>query len=240
MSEWAPKRFWKVTEVTEDATGFGVALDGRPVKTPAKAPLTVPTRALADAIAAEWDAQGDKVDPRTMPVTRGANAAIDKVTVQHAEVADMLAAYGDSDLLCYRADGPDSLCARQADQWDPLLDWLEATFGVRLTVQTGVMHVAQPEEAQARLRAEVHALNAFELAGFHDLVSLSGSLVIGLAAARDERPIEALWALSRLDETWQAEQWGVDEEAAEIETAKRESFLNAKRFLDASRIASAD
>lgn len=237
MSEWAPKRFWKVASVSEGPEGFGVTLDGRAVRTPAKAQLIVPTRTMAEAIAAEWDAQGDHVDPRTMPATRGANAAIDKVTVQHAEVADMLAAYGATDLLCYRAESPAELIARQAEQWDPLLDWLEETYGARLVTSVGVMHVAQTDEALARLTREVHALSAFELAAFHDLVSLSGSLVIGLAATRDAWPIEELWAVSRLDEDWQAEQWGVDEEAAEVAAIKRESFLNAKRFYDASRIS---
>ena len=233
MSEWAPKRFWKVTEVREEGEGFGVTLDGRPVKTPAKAALVVPSRTLAEAIAAEWEAQTEVVDPRTMPATRGANAAIDKVAKQHGEVAEMLAAYGDSDLLCYRADGPEELCARQATQWDPMLDWLEESFGVRLSVQAGVMHVAQPDKGLAVLAAEVHRMTEFELAAFHDLVSLSGSLVLGLAATRDARPIDELWSLSRLDETWQAEQWGEDEEAAESAAVKRESFLNAKRFYDA-------
>lgn len=236
MSEWAPKRFWTVTEVRAEGAGFGITLDGRPVKTPAKAPLVVPTRVMAEAIAAEWDAQADKVDPRTMPATRGANAAIDKVALQHAEVADLLADYGDSDLLCYRADSPAELSARQAETWDPLLDWLAAEYGVRLAVQTGIMHAPQQAEGQARLRAAVHDLTPFELAAFHDLVSLSGSLVIGFAAIRDAQPIEMLWDASRIDESWQAEQWGVDDEAAEAEAVKRESFLNAKRFFDAARI----
>ena len=235
MSEWAPKRFWKVTEVKAEGDGYGVTLDGRPVKTPAKASLVVPTRAMAEAIAAEWDAQTDKVNPVTMPVTRGANAAIDKVSIQHAEVADLLADYGDSDLLCYRADSPAELCARQAEAWDPLLDWLEDTYGVRLTVQSGIMHSPQAPESLARLRDAVHALTPFELAAFHDLVGLSGSLVIGFAAIHDQQPAAALWAMSRIDETWQAEQWGVDEEAAAMEEAKRQSFLNAKRFFDATR-----
>lgn len=238
MSEWAAKRFWTRTEISEASDGFGVTLDGRPVRTPAKAPLIVPTRALAEAIAVEWDAQAEVIDPNTMPATRGANAAIDKVRVQHGDVADMLAAYGDSDLLCYRADAPVELVARQAEAWDPLLDWLAATYGTRLVVQAGVMYVAQPPEAMARLRAAVLDFSAFELAGFHDLVSLSGSLVIGLAAVHDAQPIGQLWDLSRIDESWQAEQWGVDDEAAEVAEIKRESFLQAKRFFDACRIVS--
>jgi chaperone required for assembly of F1-ATPase len=236
MSDWAPRRFWKETAIAEQDGGFCITLDGRPVRTPAKAQLVVPTRAMAEAIAAEWDAQAEKVDPQTMPATRGANAALDKVAVQHAEVAELLVAYGDSDLLCYRATSPAELVTRQAEQWDPLLDWLNDQFGVRLSVQSGVMHVAQPDSAMSRLRAEVHGMTAFELAAFHDLVGLSGSLVLGLAATRDARPIAELWDLSRLDEAWQAEQWGVDEEAAEAEAIKRESFMNAKRFFDAVQI----
>ncbi|WP_407495108.1 ATP12 family chaperone protein [Pseudooceanicola sp. MF1-13] len=235
MSEWAPKRFWKTVDVTEVDQGFSVTLDGRPVKTPAKRALTLPTRAMADMVAAEWDAQVEKVDPMTMPVMRGANAAIDKVAVQHAEVADMLAAYGDSDLLSYRADSPAGLVARQAEGWDPLLDWAEGRFGGRLKVFSGVMHEPQDPILLAAMAKSVHDMSDFELAGFHDLVSLSGSLIIGFAAAWDQSAPEALWDLSRIDEDWQAEQWGVDEEAAEAAGIKRESFLNAKQFFDASR-----
>ncbi|EAQ05164.1 hypothetical protein OB2597_07760 [Pseudooceanicola batsensis HTCC2597] len=232
MSEWAPKRFWKTVAVTESEGGFGVALDGRPVRTPAKRPLVVPTRALAEAVAAEWEAQEDVLDPRTMPATRGANAAIDKVALQHAEVAGMLAAYGDSDLLCYRADSPAGLVARQAEGWDPLLDWAEEALGARLMPRAGVMHEPQNPEALNRLSAAVHALGPFQLAAFHDLVSLTGSLVLGFAAAREVRPVEEIWDLSRIDEDWQAEQWGIDDEAAAAAAAKRASFLQAKRFFD--------
>lgn len=236
MSEWAPKRFWKVTDVVADGDGFGVTLDGRPVRTPAKRPLRVPTQTMAQAIAAEWDAQAEKVDPRTMPVTRGANAAIDKVALQKAEVADMLAAYGDSDLLCYRAVEPEALVARQAEAWDPLIDWAAAEFGSRLKVYSGVMHAPQDPAAVARLSAFVHGFTHFELAGFHDLVALSGSLVIGLAATRDFESADRLWTVSRIDEDWQAEQWGVDEQAAETAEIKRQSFVQAKLFYDACRV----
>ena len=232
MNDWAPKRFWKSSGVVAAEEGFSVALDGRPVRTPAKAPLVVPTRAMAEAIVAEWDAQEDVIDPRTMPVTRGANAAIDKVAVQHGEVADMLIAYGDSDLLCYRADTPEELVQQQSDAWDPFLDWAAETYGARLLPRTGVMHLPQDAAAVDRLGAEVRKMTAFELAAFHDLVSLSGSLVLGLAAAKGLRPAEDLWEISRVDETWQESQWGVDEEAAALAAIKKESFLAAKRFYD--------
>jgi chaperone required for assembly of F1-ATPase len=234
VSGWKAKRFWKEARVIEDGTGFSVELDGRPVRTPAKAPLVVPARAMADEIAAEWDAQEDEVNPVTMPFTRSANAAIDKVRKMHPEVADMIADYGDSDLLCYRAHGPSELVDRQAAGWDPLLDWAADALNARLLVAQGVMHVAQPAPAITALRGEVHKLDAFRLTAFHDLVSLSGSLVLGFAVARDRLDAQQAWDLSRIDETWQIEQWGDDEEAAEQAEIKRIAFLHAKRFFDLS------
>ncbi len=234
MGEWAQKRFWSEVTVEEDAAGFTIALDGRKVKTPAKAALLVPTRAMAERIASEWDAQVEGVNPATMPTTRSANAAIDKVAIQHGEVADMLSEYGDSDLLCYRADTPMELVARQAEAWDPALDWAAEALGARLVPRTGVLHAPQDPDALARLRERVHALTNFQLAAFHDLVSMSGSLVLGFAAALDWRPIEQVWTLSRVDENWQEEQWGVDEEAAETAAVKQAEFLHAKRFFDLS------
>ncbi len=232
MSEWKAKRFWKEARIEPLQDGWTVRLDGRPVKTPAKQALVVPTRGMADAIAREWDAQEGAINPHTMPVTKTANAAIDKVMVQHGEVADMLAAYGDSDLLCYRAEAPEELVARQAVQWDPMLDWAAQVLGARLLPRTGVMH--QPQEAPALevLARRTHALSAFELAAFHDLVSLSGSLVLGFAAAKDARPATELWEISRLDELWQEEHWGEDEDATEMARIKRAAFLHAKVMFD--------
>jgi len=230
MSEWALKRFWKETTVGESDKGFVVLLDGRNVRTPAKALLEMPTRQMADAAAAEWDAQTEGVDPNTMPVTRSANAAIDKLSVQHDEVAALIGEYGATDLLCYRADGPDVLIARQAAAWDPMLDWAAATYGARLTCTSGVMHVHQPETAIAPLREAVAAQGDFGLTALHDLVSLSGSLVLGLAATQDDFDAQSLWSMSRIDESWQTEQWGHDEEAEELAALKRESFFHAHRF----------
>lgn len=234
MSEWKPKRFWKKSAVVQVADGFAVELDGRSVKTPAKADLILPTRAMADAIGAEWDAQDTEVDPMSMPFTRSANAAIDKVAIQHAEVADMLADYGDSDLLCYRATHPQELLARQARDWDPALDWAAATLSARLHPVAGVLHQPQPDVALHELRRRVHRLDAFQLAAFHDLVSLSGSLILGFAAALDWRPSEEIWRISRLDEDWQVEQWGHDDEAHAAAETKKAAFLHAKCFFDLS------
>lgn len=235
MSEWKAKRFWKEAGVVEEEDGFGVRLDGRVVRTPAKAALIVPTRALAQAIAAEWDAQEGKIDPNTMPFTRSANAAIDKVARQQAEVVEMLAAYGDSDLICYRATSPVELVKKQAEAWDPLVDWAESVLSAKLLLVEGVVHVPQDAQAIARLKAHVEALDTWALTAFHDLVSISGSLVIGFAALNDFYPIDVLWSLSRIDETWQAEQWGSDEEAEEMAARKQYDFLHAKRFCDLSR-----
>lgn len=232
MTGWKRKRFWKQARVVADGDGFAVELDGRPVRTPAKAALRLPGRAMAQAIAAEWDAQEDEIAPATMPFTRTANAAIDKVTPQRAEVAAMLAAYGDSDLLCYRADRPAELVRRQAESWDPALDWAATALGARLVPVQGVIHQPQNPQALERLAARVEAMDPFRLAAFHDLVSLTGSLVLGFAAAQDWRDPEAIWQLSRLDERWQEAQWGVDEEAREMAEAKRLAFLHAKRFYD--------
>lgn len=232
MSEWKQKRFWKAAGVAELDGGYGVTLDGRTLRSPAKAILSVPSRALADALAAEWDAQEDVVDPRSMPLTRTANSAIDKVRIQRAEVADILADYGGTDLLCYRAEGPEPLVARQAEVWDPLLDWAAQTLNAPLNVGAGVMHLAQPDASLKSLHERVHALDHWQLAAFHDLVALSGSLVIGFAACESPWSREDLWQASRLDELWQIEQWGPDEEAAEVAALKAAAFADAARFYD--------
>jgi chaperone required for assembly of F1-ATPase len=235
MSTWAAKRFWKEATAVETEGGWTVQLDGRGVRTPAKAPLEVPTRAMAQAIAAEWDAQEGKVDPTSMPVTRSANAAIDKVAHQFDEVAQMLAAYGDSDLLCYRATGPQALIDRQAERWDPLLDWAAGHLGARLTPVSGVIHAPQDASALANLAKRVAAFTPFELAAFHDLVSISGSLVLGFAATEGHMGAADLWTLSRLDEDWQEEQWGEDEEASAQAALKKQAFGHAMRFFSMCR-----
>lgn len=237
MSDWKPKRFWKAAKATEAESGFTVLLDERPVRTPAKAALVVPTLVMAEAIAAEWDAQDDMLDPGTMPVTRGANAAIDKVRTQRAEVIALLAEYGDSDLLCYRAAGPEALIKRQVDGWDPMLDWAAEALAARLFVGEGVMHVAQTPKALAGLTAQVAAFDDFALAAVHDLISISGSLVLALAITKDAISVEEAWLLSRIDEHWQIEQWGEDEEAAEAEAIKRAAFLDAARFYQLSLVS---
>ena len=235
MSEWAAKRFWTAAEAAEVAGGFGVRLDGRAVRTPARAELVVPTRALAAEIAAEWDAQEGKIRPVTMPMTCAVNAAIDRVAREPAAVAAVLAAYGDTDLLCYRADSPAALTARQAAAWDPLLDWAESAFGARLRPTTGVMPVPQDRAATDRLHDALRLLDIWALTAAHDLICLSGSLVIGLAALHEVAPPGTLWKTARIDETWQEEQWGFDPEAHATAERKRAEFLAAARLFRLSR-----
>lgn len=226
---WAPKRFWKAATVEAVEGGWTVLLDTRPVKTPAKRPLVLPTEGLARLVAREWDAQEGKIDPSTMPATRMANSALDKVAPMAGAVADHLAEYGGSDLLCYRAAKPAALVRRQAEGWDPLLDWAAEALQARLTVTVGVMHVAQPEPALQALRAQVGRLSTFQLAAFHDLVAISGSLILALAVAHKRLTPEEAWDLARIDETFQAEEWGEDEEAAEVAALKRADFLSASQ-----------
>lgn len=231
MSVWTARRFWTDATIRAEAQGHAVYLDARPVRTPLKVPLILPTAGLAREIAAEWQAQGDVVDPATMPFTRTANSAIDTVTAQFDVVAAGIAAYGGSDLLCYRATGPQTLIARQAAAWDPLLDWAARDLGAPLVQTAGIMPVAQPAASLAALGAQVGAFSPFHLAAFHDLVALSGSLVLGLAVARGRIPAAEAWGLSRLDEDWQAEEWGTDEDAAAVAALKQQAFMTADRFL---------
>ena len=235
MSGWTAKRFWKEALVDRVDGGYAVRLDGRPVKTPAKTPLVLPTEQMAQAVAAEWDAQTGKVRPETMPFTRAANAALDKVTPQFDEVVGLLAAYGETDLLCYRAIGPVELVARQAQAWDPLLDWVATAQGAPLLATAGVIHIAQPEPSLARLTARVAGLTPFQLTGFHDLVAISGSLVLALAVTDERLDAAEAWRLSRLDEHWQAELWGRDDEADASEAVRYAGFLQAERFYRFSR-----
>ena len=230
MSGWVKKRFWTQAEVCATEGGFTVTLDGRAVKTPGKAALVVPNAAVAQLIAAEFQAQDKVLDPETMPVTRAANSAIDKVQVATSEVTELITAYGDSDLVCYRAEAPEGLVAREAQAWDPLVEWAAHRYGLRPVVRTGIVHAPQPPALLASLRADVERLSVFELTAFHDLVSMTGSLIIGLAVLDRFALPEVLWDASRIDEDWQAEQWGSDEIAEALTRVRKQSFMDAARL----------
>lgn len=224
------KRFYEHVAIIPVDDGLSIQLDGKLVRTPARALLAVPTQALADGIADEWRAQDGDIDPAAMPMTGLANAAIDHIIPNKANFAAGIARYGESDLLCYRADGPDSLIARQAAAWNPLLDWARARYDVAFAVTQGILPVAQPDETLARLDAVVAALDPFTLAGLSALVTLSGSLVCGLAIVEGGHDPAAIWRAADIDEAWQVEQWGEDAEAATRTERRATEFATAARF----------
>ncbi len=224
----AVKRFYK--SATATAQG-GIELDGKQVRTPGRAPLVVPAAALADAVAGEWNCQGETIDPRAMKLTGLANAAIDRIAADKDRFARGLTAYGESDLLCYRAEAPPRLVERQADHWDPILVWARRRYDVDFEVASGIVHKRQPKATVERLAHAVFARSPFELAGLSPLVTVSGSLVIALALAERAIPLDSAWSAASLDELWQIEQWGEDAEAVAALAARRADFEAGHRFL---------
>jgi chaperone required for assembly of F1-ATPase len=222
------KRFWKNVAVDAER---GVLLDDRPVRTPGRNPLLVPSAALAEAIADEWRAVADDIDPRAMPLTGLTNAAIDRIAPDPQAFAIGLAAYGESDLLCYRADSPPDLVERQAALWDPPLDWARDRYDVHFEIATGIMHRAQPEATIERLSIAIAARPAFELAPLSPIVTITGSLVLALALVEREMTADAVWAAANLDEDWQAEKWGLDDLAIKTRETQQRDFEAAVRFL---------
>lgn len=226
------KRFWDDAAAVEEGGGWGIRLDGKPLRTPARDPLVVPTRALAQAIAEEWNAAGETVDPRVMPLTGLANAAIDQVAPDSEGFAAGLARYGESDLACYRAGHPRGLVERQEKSWDELLAWGRRRFDVDFCTTAGVVHVEQPEATVARLAHAVAALDPFQLAALSPLVTIGGSLVAALAVMDGAITPESAWHAVTIDEQWQREQWGKDAEAEARLEARRRDFFAAARFVE--------
>lgn len=226
------KRFWSVAATNRAEGGWGVELDGRAVRTPARAPLVVPTQPLAKAIADEWDAAGETIDPRAMPLTGLANAAIDRVAPNPRAFATDLARYAEADLCCYRAEGPRELVDRQAAEWDSLLAWARRRFDVDFTVTDGLLHLAQPKATVERLAHAVGQLDPFCLAGLSPLVTIGGSLVAALGVVERAIVPDMAWEAVSLDDRWQREQWGSDEEAEKAFKARRRDFLAAARFVE--------
>ena len=225
------KRFWTDVAIVEEGGAYGITLDARPVRTPARAMLVLPTESLAKAVAAEWAEQGDEVDPRSMPMTGLANAAIDRVAADPPGFTATLARYAEADLLCYRADHPPRLVERQAAAWDPLLDWARRRYDVDFVTGTGVIHFPQPDATVRRLAHELTIFDAFHLAALAPLVTIGGSLIAGLAVADGAMTAEDAWAAVSVDEQWQIDEWGSDSEAVIALEARRSEFLAAARFL---------
>ena len=226
------KRFWKDVSFAEQGEGWSIRLDERPVKTPARVPLNLPTRALAEAIAEEWSSIEGDIDPRAMPLTGFANAAIDRVAADKEAFARGITKYAEADLACYRADGPRGLVSRQEEQWDKLLAWARRRYDVDFTTTTGLMHVDQPVGTIERLSHAVSTLDPFRLAALQSLVTIGGSLVAALAVQEKAISPEEAWEAVSLDDRWQIEQWGADDEAEAALENRRRDFLAGARFLD--------
>jgi chaperone required for assembly of F1-ATPase len=225
------KRFWKAVSVEPEGGGWGIALDGRPVRTPARSPLVVPSEALAAAIAGEWRDVAETIDPRAMPLTGIANAAIDRVAPDTAAFAAGLARYAEADLACYRAEGPRALVERQEERWDSLLAWARRRYDVDFCTTSGLAHVAQPQATVERLSHAVAALDPFRLAGLSPLVTIGGSLVAALAVLEKAITADQAWKAVSVDEQWQLDQWGGDAEAEAALGNRKRDFMAGARFL---------
>jgi len=227
------KRVYKaVTVVPADDGGWSVALDGRPMRTPAKNPMAVPTQALATAIAAEWNAQQDEIKPTTMPLTRLAATAIDRTSPQRAEIVNDVASYAGTDLLCYRAEHPPALAARQEATWQPLIDWASSRYDAGLAVTAGIIPMPQSPAALRAFAAAVAALDDFRLTGLCNLTAACGSLVIGLAVMEGRLDAAAAFAISQLDETFQIEAWGADAEAMQRRAGLAADIRSTAHFIE--------
>jgi chaperone required for assembly of F1-ATPase len=234
------KRFYREVAIAPAGQGHGILLDGRPLRTPAKRLLIAPSAPLAEALAVEWRAQGDTIRPAAMPLTRLASTTIDRMPEQRQAAIDEVAGYADTDLLCYRAAEPFELVQRQHHAWQPLLDWLSAAYGIRLSVTTSILPIAQPEAARARLRRAIEDLDDWRLVGLHAATTGLGSLVLGLALLGGRIDAEAALATSLLDELFEIERWGSDPEAKRRHAVLRRDVTAAARFLGAVAQPSGD
>lgn len=232
MLKQGAKRFYDEVSVGSHASGLSILLDTRPIKTPAGALLLAPTRGLAEAIAAEWRGQGEKLNPETMPLTKALNTALDRVSVNRNAIVTDLAKYAGADLICYRADSPAELTRRQTAAWNPWLDWAAGRFGARLSITTGVTHVPQPEEALERLQDAIAAHDEHRLVVLHAGITITGSAVLGLAFAAKAIPATDAFAASQIDECFQAELWGRDAEAEKARAQRLADLTAAEAYLN--------
>lgn len=225
------KRFWTDVAVIAGPDGHAITLDGRPVRTPGRLPLAMPHAALAEATADEWRAVEKDIDPRQMPLTGLANVAIERIAADPLPFIANLAAYAESDLLCYRAEAPEALVARQAAAWDPLLDWARQRYDIHIEVVSGIIHRAQPPLTLTRLADALAARSPFALAGLSPIVTITGSLIAALALIEGAADADTVWRAAQVDEDWQIEKWGDDDLAIATRTAHRADFDAGVRFL---------
>ena len=224
------KRFYKTVSVDRQGSGFALLLDGRGVKTPARQPLVLPSAALARAVAAEWQAQGDEINIASMAMTGFANAAIDRIAPEPALFVREIASFGETDTLCYRADSGDPLAVRQGELWDPMLEWAENFYDITLIRIAGVIHQPQPPHSLLRLKAAVAPLNPFVLAPMITLTTIGGSLVAALGLLEGAFDLATVWRAISLEELWQEELWGVEAEAVKARLHRKLAFDEAYKF----------
>lgn len=225
------RRFYKVAATAKRDDGFAVVLDDRELKTPGRAPVRVPNAELGEAVAAEWEAQASHIDPSTMPRTRIVTTAIDRVALDSGPAIDEIVSYAGTDLVCYRADDPEELVALQGQAWDPLLAWFAATTGASLKATSGIVHVQQDDNALRQIERLLNEVDPIRLTALHTLVTISGSAVIGLAMLKGHLDATAAYAAARVDETFQINKWGEDEEAAERAAFHKVEFDAAAEVL---------
>ena len=234
MSEWKIKRTWEIVAVQRSEVGFSVTLDDQPIITPAKNTLLLPSSSLANRVANEWKEQNNEIIPAEMPFTRLSNSAIDKVSSQFKEVADILSEFGETDLFYYRASSPAELVEKQKIAWDPFLDWVNTSMNVRINVSSGVMFIDQDDDEMVKLKAPIYNMTPFQPAGFHEIVTISGSLIGAYAFVEKAFTADQVWSASRIDEEWQIEQWGSDEEATATSGKKYHDFKIGCEFFQLS------
>jgi chaperone required for assembly of F1-ATPase len=224
-----PKRFYKLVSVTDN---LEIALDGRIVKTPLKVPLVLPSLALATAVAAEWDAQKEHINPGAMPLTKLANTAIDRATAERAGITAEIMAFVASDMVCYRSDKPQSLIDLQNTHWNPVLSWVESTLGAKFHTVDSIRHLTQPESSLAAVASHLDGLDDFRFTAVHNLTTLTGSALLALMMGADGVAAEDAWRAANVDEDWQIATWGKDDEAETRRTGRHAEFSACVTFIN--------
>ena len=229
------KRFYKTVTIAEEDGGFVVKLDDHRLKTPEKKPLIIPTRAMTEVVKEEWDSQEDSIDPARMPMTKLLNTMLDRVEARRDEIIEDLVRFGGNDQLCYRANSPEDLVHRQETVWTPLLNWVKDHYDIHLKVTSGVLHMAQEPDELLKIRKILEGMDSYELTALHNITTLTGSLTIGLGLHAGKIDMEEAWKAGQLDETYQAEKWGKDEEAEQRRRQIKAELGDAVRFLSLMR-----